>query len=261
MQLDGTSRGELGAITNRGRLVRFTPVDLPVVPAASAQPAAGTPLGAYVGLADAKERIVGLARLDGDPIALGTASGVVKRVSPGPWPNKPAFDLIALKPGDEVVAAAEADDDANLVFVTSEAQLLRFAAGSVRPQGAGAGGMAGITVNGDARVIAFAVVTDPEAVVATASATDGTLEALGAGRGKLTPLLEFPPKGRATAGVRAQLLGRGETGLHVAWVGPSPALAASAEGLARRFPDEPAKRDGPGTPLEAVVDAFGTTPR
>ncbi len=32
----------------------------------------------------------------------------------------------------------------DLVFVTSDAQLLRFAASAVRPQGRSAGGMAGI---------------------------------------------------------------------------------------------------------------------
>src|SRR5690606_5185585 len=39
----GTTRGELGAITSRGRLIRFTPVDLPSVPANSVQLAAGAP--------------------------------------------------------------------------------------------------------------------------------------------------------------------------------------------------------------------------
>ncbi len=39
--VSATSRGELGAVTNRGRLLRFSPVDLPVAPANSVQLGAG----------------------------------------------------------------------------------------------------------------------------------------------------------------------------------------------------------------------------
>ena len=58
--------------------------------------------------------------------------------------NREAWDLIGLKDGDEVVGVvpATADDD-ELVFVTSDAQLLHFPASAVRPQGRSAGGMAG----------------------------------------------------------------------------------------------------------------------
>ena len=98
-------------------------------------------------------------------------------------------------------------------------------------------------------------------VVATVSAVDGAIDGLGSGRGKLSALLEFPAKGRGTGGVRAQLLGRGETGLRTAWVGPSPALAAGKDGVVRAFPDTPAKRDAPGAALDADVEAFGTAPR
>ena len=260
-EVDGTTRGELGAVTNRGRLIRFTPVDLPVVPAGAAQPAAGTPITAYLGLSEGAEQVIALVRLDGEPIALGTASGVVKRVSAGPWPNKPSFEIIALKPGDEVIGAAHAPEDSSLVFVSSDAQLLRFSAGVVRPQGAAAGGMAGISLAAGASAIAFAVADAVTAVVATISHADGTIDGLEHGRGKLSALLDFPAKGRATGGLRAQTFGRGETGLRVAWIGPAPALAAAKDGAARPFPADLAKRDAGGTPLEGRIDAFGTVPR
>ena len=44
---------------------------------------------------------------------------------------------------DEVVGAVELESP-NLAFITSDAQLLRVPAGSVRPQGRSAGGMAGV---------------------------------------------------------------------------------------------------------------------
>src|SRR5690606_10201448 len=75
----GTTRGELGAITSRGRLIRFTPVDLPSVPANSVQLAAGARMRDYLGIADPKERVLALVSLASEhPITLGTRQGVVK---------------------------------------------------------------------------------------------------------------------------------------------------------------------------------------
>ena len=76
--------------------------------------------------------------------------------------------------------------------------------------------------------------------------------------GKVSGFSEFPAKGRATGGVRAQRFLKGEDVLHLAWVGPSPALAVGTDGSARQLPDGGAKRDASGQPLEAVVGAVGT---
>ncbi|WP_261163749.1 DNA topoisomerase (ATP-hydrolyzing) subunit A, partial [Microbacterium sp. Marseille-Q6965] len=136
----GTIRGELGAITSRGRVMRFSPIDIPSVPANSIQLGGGVRLRDYIGLVDKSEQIVSITALDSDtPVALGTAQGVVKRFVPSTLAPKPEVEVIALKPGDAVVGAAAAPDEAELVFVTKDAQLLRFAAASVRPQGAAAG--------------------------------------------------------------------------------------------------------------------------
>ncbi len=251
--IDTTSRTEVGAITDRGRLVKFTPVDLPVVPSGAVQLAAGTPLGGYIGGLDKDEHVLGLVSLEGEPFALGTARGVVKRVSVGGWPNKPAFEVIALKPGDQVVGVGQGGDGQDLVFVTSDGQLLRYPASSVRPQGAAASGVAGISVPDSARVIAFAAVDGMTAVVATVS-TGSEVD-----RGKLSPLTDFPPKGRATGGVRAQTLLRGETGLRLAYVGPAPVLALTTSGATKAFPEIPAKRDASGAPLDEGVDLLGTS--
>jgi DNA gyrase subunit A len=58
----------------------------------------------------------------------------VKRVVPSSLAVKPELEIIGLKPGDAVVGAGPAPDDAELVFVTSDAQLLHFAASGVRPR-------------------------------------------------------------------------------------------------------------------------------
>ncbi|MDF2555765.1 MAG: topoisomerase, partial [Microbacterium sp.] len=145
--VDATVRGDLGAVTSTGRLVRFSPVDLPSVPGNSVQLAAGSKADQYLGLG-AGEHVVAIVPLTAEPpIAIGTAQGIVKRVAATELaPGKPDAEIISLKPGDRVVGAAPAPDGAELVFVTSDAQLLRFDAAAVRPQGRAAGGMAGVRV-------------------------------------------------------------------------------------------------------------------
>lgn len=256
-----TTRGEIGAITNRGRLLRLSPVDLPAVPTNSVQLAAGARIAEYVGITDRKEKIVGLVSLDSDaPIAIGTAQGIVKRIAPGAWPAKPDFEVIALKPRDEVVGVAHSRDDDELVFVTSDAQLLRFAASQVRPQGVAAGGMAGIKLGSSASVISFGAVSpDDDVVVATVSASTEpqTLLGIDPGRAKVSQFAEFPPKGRATGGVRAHSFLKGEGALTHAWVGSAPPLAVGPDGSLRTLPDTGSKRDASGSALEAAIGSIG----
>ncbi|WP_308796316.1 DNA gyrase/topoisomerase IV subunit A [Agromyces silvae] len=259
--LDTTSRSEIGAVTTRGRLIRFSPLDLPALPANAPQLGAGVRVAEYLGLTDRSERVLAVVSLASDlPIVLGTAQGVVKRVAPGGYPNRPDFEIIALKPGDEVVGAAQGSDDDELVFIAGDAQLLHFPASSVRPQGASAGGMAGIKLAPDTRVVAFSAIPKDQldaAVVVTIAATTDTLLGADPGAAKVSAFSEFPGKGRATGGVRAQRFLRGQDGLAVAWAGPGPAHALGADGAVRPLPETLAKRDASGVPIDAPVAFVG----
>ena len=256
--VDSSTRGELIAVTNRGRFVRFTPVDLPSVPPNSVQLGAGAKLRDYVGLTDTKERIVAIADpAHPAPLALGTRDGIVKRLSPGSLPSRPEGEVIALKPGDEVVGAALADDTAELVFVSSAAQLLHFGAANVRPQGASAGGMTGMKLGAGARVLFFGAVDPSGAQVVTISGSTQTIAGTDPGRAKVSALAEFPGKGRATGGVRCHAFLKGEDALQLAWVGADP-LAVGADGAQRGLPEGGSRRDGSGTPLDAVIGSIGS---
>ncbi|MEP6482789.1 MAG: DNA topoisomerase IV subunit A [Rhodoglobus sp.] len=252
-----SSRAEIGAVTNTGRLIRFTAVDLPSVPENSIQLAAGAKITDYLAIGS-KERVLGFVTLEGEPIALGTRQGVVKRVATGSWPSKPDFEIIALKPGDEVVGVAQGPDAQELVFVSSDAQLLHFAASTVRPQGAAAGGMAGINLSPKATAIFFGAI-DPAAqnIVATVSTSTETVAGVDPGRAKVSVIAEFPGKGRATGGVRAHSFLKGEDLLGLAWVGPAPALAVGPDGSVRQLPEPGAKRDASGSALDSVVGSIG----
>ena len=238
--VDTTTRGDIGAVTSAGRLVRFSPVDLPSVPGNAVQLAAGTKGEQYLTL----------------------AQGIVKRVAASELGTKPEIEIIALRDGDRVVGAAPASDAAELVFVADDAQLLRFDASSVRPQGRSAGGMAGIRLSDGAHVIAFAVVGGSafDAVVVTVAGSTSALPGTDAGSAKVSAFSEFPAKGRATGGVRAQRLLRGEDALTLAWVGSDP-RAVGGDGAVRSLPEPGAKRDASGQPLDAVIGAVGTAIR
>lgn len=245
---------------NLGRLIRFSPVDLPVAPENSIQLGAGRKVDEYIAIAIAnrKERVLALVSLDSaDSIALGTRQGVVKRLAVGTWPNRPDFEVIGLKPGDEVIGAAQGPESDELVFVSSLAQLLHFPAALVRPQGAAAGGVAGMNLGAKDAAIFFTSLDPAASVVATVSTNSTTLAGTDAGRAKVSDFSEFPGKGRATGGVRAHAFLKGEDALALAWAGPSAALAVAQDGGARQLPDSGMKRDSSGLPLDSPVASIG----
>jgi len=255
-----TLRGDLGVMTSAGRLVRVSVIDLPSLPvtAGPSNLAGGVPVSEFVDLA-ADEKVLCLSTLDPQSpgIALGTVQGVVKRVVPDYPANKDEFEMIALKEGDRVVGAAELrTGQEDLVFLTTDAQLLKFSADQVRPQGRPAGGMAGIKLSDGASVLAFAAV-DPErdGVVITVAGSSSALPGTSAGAAKVTPYQLYPSKGRATGGVRCQRFLRGEDQLIFAWAGAAPARAADEAGNPVDLPPLDQRRDGSGTPLRKAVAA------
>ena len=114
-----TARGEVGALTSAGRVLRLPAVELPGAAEPSPAPSLteARPAKDLVAL-EKGETLVALVPLDA-VLAVGTARGVVKRVRPD-WPlNRDELSAIALKDGDAVVGAAPAPaDEDHLVFVT-----------------------------------------------------------------------------------------------------------------------------------------------
>ncbi|HEY9355924.1 MAG TPA: DNA topoisomerase IV subunit A [Arthrobacter sp.] len=255
-----SARGEIAAVTSQGRMLRLQVMDMPVLPPMSGLPnlAGGVQAKEFITLLKG-ETLVAFAPLD-QVLAIGTAQGVVKRVQPDYPLNREDWEIIALKDKDEVVGVAPAgSEESDLVFLTRQAQLLRFAAGAVRPQGRTAGGMAGIKLASDDQVVFFGAVApgDDDAVVVTIAGTNGALPGTAPGAAKVTAFAEYPAKGRATAGVRAHRFLKGEDTLLLGWAGHGPAKAASAAGVARSLPQEHGRRDGSGIPLSQPVDVVG----
>jgi DNA gyrase subunit A len=253
-----TARGQVLLVTNTGRAFKTDVLPLPVLPqqAGTVSLRGGMSASELVPLLPG-ERAVGLAPLGGPDtdtpgLALGTREGVVKVCAPE-WPvRSDEFEVISLREGDEVVGAVWLTDGTEeLAFVTTDASLLRFGAGLVRPQGLRGGGMAGIKRSADADVVFFGAIRtdDPrhgEPMVVTSTGVSV----------KVTPFAAYPAKGRATGGVRAQRFLKGEGGLVLAWIGPRPA-ASTDTGDPMELPAEDGRRDGSGTAVPMGPQVIG----
>ena len=283
--VSSTARGTFGVITSAGRLIRLGVLELPALPPSAHSPAlsGGAPLSEFVTTGPG-ETVVAIVAADSAGadgagadsasagLALATAQGVVKRVTPDYPQNATEFDVIALRDGDRVVGAVQlASDDQDLVFITSDAQLLRFPASSVRPQGRAAAGMAGIRLAPRASVIWFGAVSpfaaesaeadgaDSEPVVVTIAGAAGALPGTMAATAKVTPFAEYPAKGRGTGGVRCHRFLKGEDVLVLAWAGPGPARGATEAGTPVDLPAPVGRRDGSGERVLQPLAAVGGT--
>ena len=256
-----TARGEIGVVTSAGRVHKLQVLDLPGLPPTAHAPhlQGGVPLSEILAVDGVVLTLTTFA--EGSPgLALGTRQGVVKRVKTEYLSNREEWDLITLATGDEVVGAVSlATGDEDLVFVTSDAQLLRFAASVVRPQGRAGGGVAGIKLGADTRVVSFgAVDRSADAEVVTIAGSADALPGTQTGAVKVSPLAIYPAKGRATGGVRCQRLLKGEDALIFGWVGHAPAMACANSGSPVDLPAPSERRDGSGVPAAQPIFAVSS---
>jgi len=291
-----TARGTIGVLTSRGRLIRLGVLELPALPPTAHAPglSGGAPVTEFVAT-ERGESVVAIVAADaaGAGLALGTANGVVKRVAAADYPQNAAeFEVISLKDGDRVVGAAQlVSEDQDLVFITSDAQLLRFGAAAVRPQGRAAAGVSGVRLAPRASVLWFGAVWPPFSqegaaqggtgaqegpggpggpggvsmagtsggapIVVTVAGSAGALPGTAPASAKVTPYADFPAKGRATGGVRCHRFLKGEDVLVLAWAGPGPARGATAAGTPVILPPPDGRRDGSGERLREPLAAIG----
>jgi DNA gyrase subunit A len=245
-----TARGQVLLVTSQGRAFKTDVLTLPPLPerAGIVSLRGGIAASEIVTGLRAGERVIGLAPfgeglVQGSPgLALGTRSGQVKITKPD-WPvRSDYFEVIGLAEGDEVVGVAWLHEVTDaLVFISSDCQVLRFDAGKVRAQGLSGGGIAGMSLGAAGQVVWFgAVRTDdtahgePQVVVSTGTQV------------KVSPLSEYPVKGRATGGVATlRYLAGLNAAVQVGWAGTRP-VGCSMPGDAVELPDSDPRRGGSG---------------
>ena len=92
----------------------------------------------------------------------------------------------------------------------------------------------------------------------TASGRSDALPGTGGISVKVTPFAEYPPKGRATGGVRCHRFLKGEDTLVMAWAGREPILGTTESGIAIDVSDMRGKRDGSGIQMTRPLAHVGT---
>ncbi len=261
-----SARSQCGVVTSTGRVIRINVIELPALPTTDKSPtlAGGVSAKELLNLGK-NEKPLALMSLDAaeSTLFLATAWGVVKRVAHDVPSSANDWSVIRLDEEDYVVGAKQLNnDDGDIVLITDDAQLLHFPVANVRPQGRPAGGVAGIRLTEDCSVIYGSVETDVDTVlIATVAGDSGALPGTAGHSIKVTPLTEFPAKGRGTGGVRAHKFLSGEDTLVVAASGIPPLHACGSNGSAVDVPEKFGKRDGSGTALtKPVVAVFGTPP-
>lgn len=196
--------------------------------------------------------VVGIAKDFGKGfgLAIGTEKGIVKIAKPD-W-KKDEFPAISLSDGDKVLNTRwlESEPKGKLFyFATRKSNILTFDAGSVRPSGSPAGGVAGvkITAAGD-RAVSFGFIEQSDGAMVLSRSLSSV---------KLTALSEIPTKGRATQGVALQGLDKDEH-LVGAYVGTNPVVAASKIGaLINNPPATPRARKGVKIPGDVDFGSRG----
>ena len=259
-----TARSDVGLVTSLGRVVRIPVISLPALPDTSnLTVAGGSALKEFVTLGK-NEKPLSLMKLDAadSTLFLATALGSVKRVVHDVPTTAGDWNVIRLDAGDCLVGATQvANDLGQVVLVTDDAQLLRFDFSVLRAAGRPAGGVAGIKLAKGAHVIYGEVIPeDGDLFVGTVAGSSDMLPGTAAHTMKVTPLIDFPSKGRATGGVRCHKFLSGEDNLVVAVAGPSPLHACTSTGAAVELPTKIGKRDGSGSPVTKPVVALASHP-
>ncbi len=164
------------------------------VPEASRQ-ARGIPVVNLVEL-DSTDRVTAVVVVKDfsrDSMLLATANGIVKRTPLEQFESVRRSGLIAMRldARDELIAARGTHDDDDVLIVSSGGRAIRFNVGSLRVASRASGGVRGMRLRDDARVIAQVVASDGEDLLVVTEL----------GAGKRTPMDEYPRKGRGGQGV------------------------------------------------------------
>lgn len=260
-----TARGQVGAVTSHGTLYKLTALEVPALVRSAAAPSLrGTPpISRLLPLEDGEE-VVGMVPLDEDGPTwwAATSSGVIKRIRPQVLATQDSYSIITLESGDQVVAAGSGSgsDDGAFVLISAAAQLLRTPANKVRPQGRTGQGISGMKLSEGDQVVAAALVS-AEALESSLVVTVAGIATSGSGSGqtsaKVTPLLQYPQKGRAGQGVRCQRFLKGESRLALAAITATPPRALSKDGSPLPLPEVTDKRDASGSALKRQIYYLG----
>ncbi len=187
-----------------------------------------------------------------DSMLLVTDAGEVKRTPLNHFESVRRNGLIAmnLAEGDWLVSARAARAEDDVIIVASDGQAMRFNVGILRVASRTSGGVRGIRLKGDARVIATVIDSDGDDMLVVSEK----------GLGKRTPITEYPSKGRGGGGVITFRVSSRSGALAVARaVRPEQELIlVSAEGIVMRCRADTISQQGRSTQGVQVMNVGAT---
>jgi len=180
--------------TNRGRVFHLRCHE---IPADSTRVAKGTALVNLFSITE-DERVTAMVALPdfkpGAYLLMATSRGEIKKTMVDKFAAVRSSGLIAmdLESGDELVAARLATDQDDVLLATEGGQSIRFAISELRAVSRTSGGVRGIRLGADDRVVGMDIMRRDGYVLTVTSG----------GYGKLTPVDDYPCQHRAGGGVR-----------------------------------------------------------
>ncbi|MFC1918416.1 DNA gyrase subunit A [Chloroflexota bacterium] len=180
--------------TNRGKVFHIKCYE---IPAGSSRTAKGLAVINLFPIAEGERVTDIVAVLDFTPdtyLLMATRRGEIKKTSLDKFTAVRSSGLIAMdvEKEDDLVAARLATDKDDVMLVTQGGQSIRFVVSSLRASLRTSGGVCGIRLAPNDRVISMEI-ADPEAYLLVLTAN---------GFGKLTPVDQYPRQRRAGSGVR-----------------------------------------------------------
>ena len=188
------THAQLLFFTNLGKVFRIKCYE---IPPDSSRTAKGMAIVNLFPIAEGERVTAMVAVTDFKPdayLVMATCRGEIKKTAMQNFTSVRSSGLIAmdLAEGDELVAARIATDRDDVMLVTQKGQAIRFAVSELRASSRTSGGVRGIRLMPDDRVIGMDIVYPDSFLLAV------TTE----GFGKLTPIGGYPRQHRAGSGVR-----------------------------------------------------------
>jgi len=180
--------------TSRGKVFRLKCYE---IPPDSSRLAKGTALINLFPVAEGERVTAVVAVTDFKPdayLVMATCRGEIKKTAVGSFASVRSSGLIAmdLEAGDELVAARLATGQDDVLLVTRKGQSIRFAVSELRASSRTSGGVCGIRLAPDDRVVSMDIIYPDTFLLVVTSG----------GFGKLTPVGNYPRQHRAGNGVR-----------------------------------------------------------
>ena len=180
--------------TNRGRVY---PLKAYQIPGDASRTSRGTLLSNLLPL-QRNEQVQAMLLIDDPkddyPLLLATKTGQIKSLKTGELTNIRPSGLIVmnLSQDDELVSVAQVGEAKDAMMVTERGQAIRFAIDDLTPRSRTAGGVRGIRLVGDDKVVFTGVVVPNSHLLVVSTG----------GYGKMTATSSYPRKGRGGQGVR-----------------------------------------------------------